>query len=115
MPRGSVIIRFALLQRNPRGAPELLVALHLRLHELARGVGSAHVRHAAQPAGAVVPAAVRRYTAQHLEAGDLAGVLRSEEHTSELQSLMRLSYAVFCSKKKKKNTNVATTNKISNI
>src|SRR3546814_3238929 len=28
--------------------------------------------------------------------------LRSEEHTSELQSLMRISYAVFCSKKKKK-------------
>src|SRR3546814_10336031 len=30
--------------------------------------------------------------------------LRSEEHTSELQSLMRISYAVFCLKKKKKNT-----------
>src|SRR3546814_9922894 len=29
--------------------------------------------------------------------------LRSEEHTSELQSLMRISYAVFCVKKKKKN------------
>src|SRR3546814_2983276 len=29
-----------------------------------------------------------------------AGVLRSEEHTSELQSLMRISYAVFCLKKK---------------
>src|SRR3546814_7384073 len=29
---------------------------------------------------------------------------RSEEHTSELQSLMRLSYAVFCLKKKKQNT-----------
>src|SRR3546814_2893881 len=29
---------------------------------------------------------------------------RSEEHTSELQSLMRNSYAVFCLKKKKKNT-----------
>src|SRR3546814_4258058 len=29
-------------------------------------------------------------------------VLRSEEHTSELQSLMRISYAVFCLKKKKK-------------
>src|SRR3546814_4618034 len=28
------------------------------------------------------------------------GVLRSEEHTSELQSLMRISYAVFCLKKK---------------
>src|SRR3546814_1336364 len=32
------------------------------------------------------------------------GDLRSEEHTSELQSLMRISYAVFCLKKKK-NTN----------
>src|SRR3546814_4710981 len=31
--------------------------------------------------------------------------LRSEEHTSELQSLMRISYAVFCLKKKKTNTN----------
>src|SRR3546814_4727438 len=31
----------------------------------------------------------------------LAAVERSEEHTSELQSLMRISYAVFCLKKKK--------------
>src|SRR3546814_3565187 len=31
-------------------------------------------------------------------------VLRSEEHTSELQSLMRISYAVFCLKKKKNNS-----------
>src|SRR3546814_9742338 len=30
--------------------------------------------------------------------------IRSEEHTSELQSLMRISYAVFCLKKKKHNT-----------
>src|SRR3546814_7022247 len=29
-------------------------------------------------------------------------IIRSEEHTSELQSLMRISYAVFCLKKKKK-------------
>src|SRR3546814_9230757 len=29
------------------------------------------------------------------------GIMRSEEHTSELQSLMRISYAVFCLKKKK--------------
>src|SRR3546814_1498790 len=33
---------------------------------------------------------------------------RSEEHTSELQSLMRISYAVFCLKKKKKITNRTT-------
>src|SRR3546814_1273738 len=35
------------------------------------------------------------------DAGDKAAA-RSEEHTSELQSLMRISYAVFCLKKKKK-------------
>src|SRR3546814_12679994 len=33
---------------------------------------------------------------------------RSEEHTSELQSLMRISYAVFCLKKKKNNRNNVT-------
>src|SRR3546814_5793436 len=32
------------------------------------------------------------------------GLVRSEEHTSELQSLMRISYAVFCLKKKKHKT-----------
>src|SRR3546814_5477975 len=32
---------------------------------------------------------------------DIGPTLRSEEHTSELQSLMRISYAVFCLKKKK--------------
>src|SRR3546814_4333103 len=35
---------------------------------------------------------------------DIVSILRSEEHTSELQSLMRSSYAVFCSKKKKNKT-----------
>src|SRR3546814_1933594 len=35
---------------------------------------------------------------------------RSEEHTSELQSLMRISYAVFCLKKKKKKQATYTTN-----
>src|SRR3546814_4870561 len=49
---------------------------------------------------------------QHGEAGPQPGLghailfscpMRSEEHTSELQSLMRISYAVFCLKKKNKN------------
>src|SRR3546814_4225449 len=35
------------------------------------------------------------------DAGEIAVHHRSEEHTSELQSLMRISYAVFCLKKKK--------------
>src|SRR3546814_1724715 len=39
----------------------------------------------------------------HLE--KLLANVRSEEHTSELQSLMRISYAVFCLKKKKLNNN----------
>src|SRR3546814_1019847 len=37
-------------------------------------------------------------------------VLRSEEHTSELQSLMRISYAVFCLKKKNTKYSYITTN-----
>src|SRR3546814_2279913 len=40
-----------------------------------------------------------RAAVQLIESGEL---LRSEEHTSELQSLMRISYAVFCLKKKTK-------------
>src|SRR3546814_9168964 len=47
--------------------------------------------------------------AEHLPGAEYRGEefsrrLRSEEHTSELQSLMRISYAVFCLKKKKQNT-----------
>src|SRR3546814_3095387 len=40
------------------------------------------------------------------------GADRSEEHTSELQSLMRISYAVFCLKKKKHNTHKQYTNRL---
>src|SRR3546814_8292875 len=39
-----------------------------------------------------------------LQAVDQGRAGRSEEHTSELQSLMRISYAVFCLKKQKHNT-----------
>src|SRR3546814_6232834 len=56
--------------------------------------------------GAVPPAALT--DARYLLVSVLAGVIiffwRSEEHTSELQSLMRISYAVFCLKKKNDNT-----------
>src|SRR3546814_10189751 len=40
---------------------------------------------------------------------------RSEEHTSELQSLMRISYAVFCLKKKKKQMNYTRKGYVVNI
>src|SRR3546814_2272948 len=63
----------------------------------------------------VLQRASRRRVVQHVGGGDQrcpmrrrqrpqAGETRSEEHTSELQSLMRISYAVFCLKKKKNNT-----------
>src|SRR3546814_1457798 len=42
---------------------------------------------------------------QRRHRGDKIVAHRSEEHTSELQSLMRISYAVFCLKKKKKQKN----------
>src|SRR3546814_8009812 len=42
-----------------------------------------------------------RLRVPHRAGDDLLGAARSEEHTSELQSLMRISYAVFCLKKKK--------------
>src|SRR3546814_8723461 len=51
--------------------------------------------------GATMPA--RRF-AGAVQARQLGRLVRSEEHTSELQSLMRISYAVFCLKKKKNET-----------
>src|SRR3546814_5796415 len=51
---------------------------------------------------ALVLAAVQDRPAAEVAGMDIAAALapRSEEHTSELQSLMRISYAVFCLKKK---------------
>src|SRR3546814_17894238 len=49
-------------------------------------------------------ARARRTEALAPSRGSAARERRSEEHTSELQSLMRISYAVFCLKKKKTNT-----------
>src|SRR3546814_6311004 len=65
----------------PRGRP----ARPAPAHRPGQGRQGAHG--AAEPGGAAEP---------HR--------LRSEEHTSELQSLMRISYAVFCLKKKKNKT-----------
>src|SRR3546814_2683716 len=52
-------------------------------------------------AEALERAAERR--SEPIRVARLIGEARSEEHTSELQSLMRISYAVFCLKKKKMN------------
>src|SRR3546814_8018257 len=69
------------------------------------------------------PPALRRHKkpASHGDAGWGSGdvALRSEEHTSELQSLMRISYAVLCLKKKQhktsNNTNIIITRRSTKI
>src|SRR3546814_10898362 len=63
-----------------------------------RLLGMAHA-HAGRQMQGIVQGCLLRHQAR--EVGRAA---RSEEHTSELQSLMRISYAVFCLKKKKKIT-----------
>src|SRR3546814_8085558 len=76
-------------------------------HRLRRPAAVPDPRPARQRAGGAQPAAsadAKASTDRHdprtaHRAGRAAG--RSEEHTSELQSLMRISYAVFCLKKKK--------------
>src|SRR3546814_4136023 len=45
------------------------------------------------------------------KAAEARGEIRSEEHTSELQSLMRISYAVFCLKKNKQHNTTHTLNR----
>src|SRR3546814_3857577 len=60
---------------------------------------------AAHPAPAAAATQVDR-----LPAGFRSSGSRSEEHTSELQSLMRISYAVFCLKKKKYKTHMLSVN-----
>src|SRR3546814_6910271 len=59
-------------------------------------------RTATAPAAGKGRAASRDHPAGGRGAGHGGQIARSEEHTSELQSLMRISYAVFCLKKKKK-------------
>src|SRR3546814_10628648 len=58
---------------------------------------------------AAAPGMQRAYRGGQIAADHAAQATRSEEHTSELQSLMRISYAVFCLKKKTKHTRYTTT------
>src|SRR3546814_10309162 len=65
-----------------------------------------HVENVLKPgeliAAVTLPPAVGGYQAYHKVRDRASYAFRSEEHTSELQSLMRISYAVFCLKKKTK-------------
>src|SRR3546814_10712390 len=67
-----------------------------------------------KPRNVAVQEAVNKLVARHpaLTAKEL---WRSEEHTSELQSLMRISYAVFCLKKKKQHSHLPDTIQLASI
>src|SRR3546814_8118963 len=88
--------------RGPEGAQEnVLREIGLTVASVVAVLATAHV--VFRP-----PSLEGRTVTQAIEAssstalGRLALNPRSEEHTSELQSLMRISYAVFCLKKKKR-------------
>src|SRR3546814_5156610 len=53
------------------------------------------------PSAQIIARAVNRVDDPYAFVAKPHQIVRSEEHTSELQSLMRISYAVFCLKKKK--------------
>src|SRR3546814_3470704 len=71
---------------------------------LAKG-GMTTIQFAGVPATAAVPACEAGVVALKTRSVAAEEAVRSEEHTSELQSLMRISYAVFCLKKKTDNIN----------
>src|SRR3546814_6473522 len=98
---GAAVVRGA--DAGIRGVARTLAAGGLRV---------LHRPRAAPRAGARRAGAVRRRTSvlrdrrvrdagRSGRGGDAGRVRRSEEHTSELQSLMRITYAVFCLNKKK--------------
>src|SRR3546814_8688787 len=77
--------------------------------------GATLVEHQGDGDGAIVHQLLAAFQHRAVARQQAAAVIdqpaRSEEHTSELQSLMRISYAVFCLKKKKKtllNINIRT-------
>src|SRR3546814_7755789 len=79
---------------------------HMRAFWIGFELGTFALRRALSIAGAVLFGRARR--AHHRHRRRLRQSHRSEEHTSELQSLMRISYAVFCLKKKKHTQNTIT-------
>src|SRR3546814_5453434 len=92
--RTDTLFPYTTLFRSARQTFVIVLGLDLDLAEVDGIVGL----HAAGETGAL-----DRFGAQVIERLD-----RSEEHTSELQSLMRISYAVFCLKKKKTRTRQST-------
>src|SRR3546814_11188960 len=91
-----LFIFFLMIRRPPRSTRTDTLFPYTTLFRSVHGVGEVDGGRARRK---------RLQLALRREAKHLVGVHRSEEHTSELQSLMRNSYAVFCLKKKKTTDN----------
>src|SRR3546814_13813144 len=103
----SYCVFFLMIRRPPRSTRTDTLFPYTTLFRSATGsVASDRQRKSVHPGiWELQPRPYRRYTASNRARGAMRArfrVRRSEEHTSELQSLMRISYAVFCLKKKKK-------------
>src|SRR3546814_7554608 len=99
--RGGVELYRAVVEDRGGGQPALFddLGIEVRLERragLARGIG------AVDRGGGGIEADAADI-GEHVAGSIVEDDDRSEEHTSELQSLMRISYAVFCLNKKKKN------------
>src|SRR3546814_10079052 len=102
---------FLMIRRPPRSTrTDTLFPYTTLFRSAARGkehgqavfeVSSCDLDHDGFPAVEVVIDVAHAHAGLGRDVGH-GGGMRSEEHTSELQSLMRISYAVFCLKKKKK-------------
>src|SRR3546814_9846432 len=101
-------------------APVLAHQRRPHRRQVAARIGNRAVRRIIDAAELISRIEIRRglqyiVVARRIGADDHLGRLprgRSEEHTSELQSLMRISYAVFCLKKKKKQQDINDTLKV---
>src|SRR3546814_12074064 len=95
--RTDTLFPYTTLFRSPAGRAHLQ-SRRRRQGPRDRGDGFPGSARFAERVGEVVAKA--RGATQKRRAPNVVPGLRSEEHTSELQSLMRISYAVFCLKKK---------------
>src|SRR3546814_5518231 len=95
-----------MIRRPPRSTRTVTLFPHTTLFRSVGGLGGGDHQHAAVrrgPRSRRVDVVVGQHRRQPRFGDDgRVRTRRSEEHTSELQSLMRISYAVFCLKKKKK-------------
>src|SRR3546814_2249029 len=110
--RTDTLFPYTTLFRSPdelaaacQAVKDALAAEQKQLEKARNPIFAAPTWKAATAVGKALAALNANTDAKKIEA--LAALSRSEEHTSELQSLMRISYAVFCLKKKKQK-NIST-------